>query len=40
MRIEEEIRNELIRLNVPVTSFGGFRLDQSQESNVSVKLGQ
>ena len=36
MGIEEEIRNKLIRLNVAVTSLGGFRLDQSQDSNVSV----
>jgi len=36
MGIEEEIRNELIRLNVTVTSLREFRLDQSQDPNVSV----
>jgi hypothetical protein len=36
MGIEGEIRNELTRLNVPVTSLRGFWLDQSQDPNVSV----
>jgi hypothetical protein len=34
MDIQEEIKNELIRLDVPITSLGGFQLDQSQEPNV------
>jgi len=34
MDIQAEIRNELIRLDVPLTSLGGFQFDQSQEANV------
>jgi hypothetical protein len=34
MDIQEEIRNELIRLDVPNTSLGGFQLDTSQEPNM------
>jgi hypothetical protein len=34
MDIQEEIKKELIRLDVPITSLGGFQLDQSQEPNV------
>jgi hypothetical protein len=32
MDIQEEIRSELLRLNVPITSLGGFQFDPSQES--------
>ena len=32
MDIQEEIRNELLRLDIPVTSsFGGFQFDSSEE---------
>ena len=31
MGVQEEIRDELVRLNVPITSLGGFQLDSSQE---------
>ena len=31
MDIEEEIRNELIRLNVPITGLGGFQFEPPQE---------
>ena len=34
MDIQEEIKNELARLDVPTTSLGGFQLDSSQEPNV------
>jgi hypothetical protein len=34
MDVQEEIRNELLRLNVPTTSLAGFQLDSSQEPNV------
>jgi hypothetical protein len=30
--VQEEIRDELVRLNVPITSLGGFQLDPSQEA--------
>lgn len=36
MGIDEEIRNEFIGLNVASHELGGFRLDQSQDPNVSV----
>ena len=32
MGVQEEIRDELVRLNVPITSLGGFQFDPSQES--------
>jgi hypothetical protein len=31
MDIQEEIRSELLRLDVPITSLGGFQFDSSQE---------
>ena len=31
MDIQEEIRSELLRLNVPITSLGGFQFEPSQE---------
>ena len=31
MDIQEEIRSELLRLDVPVTSLDGFQLDQSKD---------
>ena len=31
MDIQEEIRNELLRLGVPITSLGGFQFDSSEE---------
>src|SRR4030095_6570528 len=31
MEIQEEIRSELVRLDVPITSLGGFQFDSSQE---------
>ena len=31
MGVQEEIRDELVRLNVPITSLGGFQFDPSQE---------
>ena len=31
MDIQEEIRNELLRLDVPITSLGGFEFDSSEE---------
>jgi len=31
MDIQEEIQNELLRLDVPLTSLGGFQFDPSQE---------
>ena len=34
MDVQEEIRNELLRLNVPTTSLAGFQLDSFQEPNV------
>ena len=34
MDIQEEIRNELIRLDMPVTSLGGFQLDPSRDPGV------
>ena len=34
MDIQEEIRNELARLDVPTKSLAGFQLDSSQEPNV------
>ena len=34
MDIQEEIRNELVRLDVPTTSLARFQLDSSQEPNV------
>ena len=34
MDIQEEIRNELIRLDMPVTSWGGFQLDRSRDPAV------
>jgi hypothetical protein len=34
MDIQEEIKNELIRLDVPITRLGGFQFDPSQEPNV------
>ena len=35
MGVQEEIRDELVRLNVPITSLGGFQLDPSQEAEAS-----
>ena len=34
MDIQEEITNELVRLDVPITSLGGFQFDLSQEPKV------
>jgi hypothetical protein len=34
MDIQEEIRSELIRLDVPTTTLAGFLLDSSQEPAV------
>ena len=34
MDIQEEIRSEPLRLDVPVTSLGGFQLDQSKDPAV------
>ena len=34
MDIQEEIRNELIRLDMPVTSLGGFQSDPSRDPAV------
>jgi hypothetical protein len=34
MDIQEEIKNELARLDVPTTSWAGFQLDSSKEPNV------
>jgi hypothetical protein len=31
MDIQEEIRSELLRLDVPITSLGGFQFDSSEE---------
>ena len=31
MDVQEEIRSELLRLDVPITSLGGFQFDSSQE---------
>jgi len=31
MDIQEEVRSELLRLNVPITSLGGFQFDSSEE---------
>jgi hypothetical protein len=31
MDIQQEIGNELVRLDVPITSLGGFQFDPSQE---------
>jgi hypothetical protein len=31
MDLQEEIRSELLRLDVPVTRLGGFRFDPSQD---------
>ena len=31
MDIQEEIQKELLRLDVPLTSLGGFQFDPSQE---------
>jgi len=31
MDVPEEIRSELLRLDVPITSLGGFQFDSSQE---------
>jgi hypothetical protein len=34
MDIQEEIRSELLRLDVPFTSLGAFQFDSSQEPKV------
>ena len=34
MDIQEEITSELLRLDVPFTSLGGFQFDPSQEPKV------
>jgi len=34
MNIQEEIRSELLRLDVPFTDLGGFQFDPSQEPKV------
>ena len=31
MDIQAKIRNELLRLNMPIASLGGFQLDPSQQ---------
>jgi len=31
MDVQGEIRSELLRLDVPITSLGGFQFDSSQE---------
>ena len=31
MDIQEKIRSELLRLDVPITSLGGFQFDSPQE---------
>ena len=31
MDIQEEMRNELMRLDVPITSLGGFQFESSEE---------
>ena len=31
MGVQEELTDELVRLNVPITSLGGFQFDPSQE---------